>query len=58
MYRVYGDMLSGNCYKIKLLMQWLSIEHEWLHVDILAKETHTEAVFVDELKRKNSGFGD
>ena len=42
MYRVYGDMLSGNCYKIKLLMQWLSIEHEWLHVDILAQETHTE----------------
>ncbi len=42
MYRVYGDMLSGNCYKIKLLMQFLQIEHEWKHVDILAGETHTE----------------
>ncbi|MGI9238510.1 MAG: glutathione S-transferase family protein [Woeseiaceae bacterium] len=42
MYRVYGDMLSGNCYKIKLLMQFLEIEHEWRHVDILAGETHTD----------------
>ena len=41
MYRVYGDMLSGNCYKIKLLMQFLSIEHEWVHIDILAGKTHT-----------------
>jgi len=42
MYRVYGDMLSGNCYKIKLLMRFLEIEHEWCHVDILAGETHTD----------------
>lgn len=40
MYRVYGDMLSGNCYKIKLLMQFLDIPHEWVHVDILAGATH------------------
>jgi glutathione S-transferase len=48
MYQVFGDMLSGNCYKIKLLMQFLGIEHQWIHVDILAKETHTE-----EFKRMN-----
>ncbi len=42
MYKVYGDIQSGNCYKIKLLMNLLSIEHEWLAVDILAGETHTE----------------
>jgi glutathione S-transferase len=48
MYKVFGDMLSGNCYKIKLLMQFLGIEHEWIHVDILANETHTE-----EFKRMN-----
>ena len=41
MYRVFGDMLSGNCYKIKLLMQFLDIPHEWIHIDILAQETHT-----------------
>jgi glutathione S-transferase len=48
MYKVFGDMLSGNCYKIKLLIQFLDIEHEWIHVDILVRETHT-----DEFKKKN-----
>ncbi|WP_404790240.1 glutathione S-transferase family protein [Altericista sp. CCNU0014] len=48
MYTVFGDMLSGNCYKIKLLMQFLSIEHEWIHVDILAGETHS-----NEFKKMN-----
>ncbi len=43
MYKVYGDILSGNCYKIKLLMQFLNIEHEWIHIDILASESHTDA---------------
>ena len=42
MYQVLGDMLSGNCYKIKLIMQFLSIPHEWVHIDILANETHTD----------------
>jgi len=42
MYCVYGDIFSGNCYKIKLLLELLQIEHEWKHVDILAGETHTE----------------
>lgn len=48
MYKVYGDIQSGNCYKIKLLMSFLEIEHEWLHVDILAGETHS-----DEFKKLN-----
>ncbi len=42
MYRVYGDIQSGNCYKIKLLMNHLDIEHEWQHVDILAGATRTQ----------------
>ena len=41
MLTVYGDMLSGNCYKVKLLLQFLSLEHRWQHIDILAGETHT-----------------
>ena len=41
MYKVYGDIQSGNCYKIKLLMSMLQIEHEWVHVDILAGESRT-----------------
>lgn len=43
MLKVYGDIQSGNCYKIKLLMSLLDIEHEWLHVDILKGETHSKA---------------
>jgi glutathione S-transferase len=39
--KVYGDLQSGNCYKIKLAMSLLDITHEWIHVDILAGETQT-----------------
>lgn len=48
-YKVYGDIKSGNCYKIKLLMSLLNIEHEWLHIDILAGESQTA-----EFKTRNS----
>ena len=40
--KVYGDIQSGNCYKVKLLASLLNIDHEWVHVDILAGETQTE----------------
>ena len=40
--KIYGDIFSGNCYKIKLLCSLLNIEHEWCHVDILANETQTK----------------
>jgi glutathione S-transferase len=39
MIKIYGDNQSGNCYKIKLLCSFLQLEHEWLHVDILAGDT-------------------
>jgi glutathione S-transferase len=42
MIKVYGDIQSGNCYKIKLLLSFLETEHEWIHIDILKGETHTE----------------
>lgn len=41
MLKVYGDIQSGNCYKIKLMMALLGIEHEWIPVNILKGETHT-----------------
>lgn len=43
MYKVYGDYNSGNCYKIKLMLNLLGAEYEWVPVDILAGETETEA---------------
>ena len=41
--KVYGDIQSGNCYKIKLLTSILGIDHEWIEVDILANETQTDS---------------
>ena len=41
--KIYGDLISGNCYKLKLLCDLLSIEHEWVQLDILREETRTEA---------------
>ncbi|MGE6387606.1 glutathione S-transferase family protein [Pseudomonas sp. NPDC078416] len=43
MYKVYGDYDSGNCYKIKLMLNLLGAEYEWIPVDILKGETETEA---------------
>lgn len=37
--KIYGDILSGNCYKIKLLCSLLGIEHEWIDIDIIAGDT-------------------
>lgn len=42
MMRIYGDLQSGNCYKIKLLTALLDIPNEWAHVDILGGESQTD----------------
>jgi len=42
MLRVYGDLRSGNCYKVKLLLLLLEQEHEWVDLDILKGETQTD----------------
>lgn len=36
---VYGDLQSGNCLKVKLLLEFLRIEYQWKHVSILDGET-------------------
>ena len=41
--KIYGDIQSGNCYKVKLLASLLEIDHKWIEVDILAGETQTES---------------
>lgn len=43
MIKIYGDLLSGNCYKIKLLTALLDIPHEWVAVDILGGESQTDS---------------
>ncbi len=46
--KIYGDMRSGNCYKLKLVCELLSLDYQWLDVDILAGEAATP-----EFKQKN-----
>lgn len=41
--KIYGDSLSGNCYKLKLLCSLLSLDYEWVDVDILKGECRTDA---------------
>lgn len=45
--KVYGDMRSGNCYKVALLAALLDIEYEWVALDILAGDTRRTA-FLDK----------
>lgn len=41
MITVYGDKKSGNCYKIVLTCELLSIDYRWIDVDIVNKETQS-----------------
>jgi glutathione S-transferase len=40
--KIYGDIQSGNCYKIKLAAALLAIDHQWIVVDILKGESKTD----------------
>lgn len=41
--KIYGDTISGNCFKIKLVASLLDIPHEWVHVDIMSGGARTKA---------------
>ncbi|MBD8493914.1 glutathione S-transferase family protein [Pseudomonas syringae] len=41
MYRIYGDYNSGNCYKLKLMLNLLGRPYQWVAVDVLKGETRT-----------------
>ena len=41
--RLYGDLRSGNCYKVWLLARWLELPLTWVPVDIQAGDTQTPA---------------
>ncbi|WP_019339328.1 glutathione S-transferase family protein [Stutzerimonas stutzeri] len=42
-YKVYGDLRSGNCYKVKLMLHLLGRAYEWIPVDILRGESREPA---------------
>lgn len=48
---VYGDRLSGNCYKVQLVLSLLQLPHTWKDVNILEGETQSP----DFLQRNPNG---
>ena len=40
--RIYGDLNSGNCLKVKYTADHLGIAYAWLDVDITRGESRTE----------------
>lgn len=40
--KIYGDIYSGNCFKLKLACSLLGVEHEWIPVDIMRGETRED----------------
>jgi len=42
MITVYGDMKSGNCYKVALLLTQLDIKYDWKPMDVTVGDTQTE----------------
>lgn len=43
MIKVYGMHASGNCYKVRLLLEMLGRNYEWIETDVMKGATHTEA---------------
>lgn len=41
--RIFGDPISGNCLKIKIVADRLGIDYDWVQVDALKGETRTPA---------------
>ena len=41
--KIYGDIYSGNCYKLKLMCALLGLEHEWVPIDITRGETRSDS---------------
>lgn len=40
--KIYGDVHSGNCLKVKFLADYLGLPYEWVSIDLLAGGTRTE----------------
>jgi glutathione S-transferase len=41
MFTVYGDLESGNCYKLYVLLELLGLPYRWIKLDITRGETRT-----------------
>jgi len=43
MLTVYGDIRSGNCLKVKWLLDWLGRDYRWVETDVMSGVTRGEA---------------
>ena len=43
MLRLHGHELSGNSYKVRLLLELLGVPYEWVRVDLIKGEHKSEA---------------
>lgn len=41
MLKIYGDIVSGNCLKVKWLIDHLKIDYKWIDVDVIAGGART-----------------
>ena len=41
--KIYGDLQSGNCLKVKYTADWLKLDYQWIPVDILQGESQSDA---------------
>lgn len=41
MLKIYGDVVSGNCLKVKWLLDRLRLDYEWIAVDVVAGGART-----------------
>ena len=51
MLTVYGDIRSGNCLKVKWLLDWLGRDYRWVETDVMSGVTHS----ADFLARNPAG---
>ena len=42
MLTVYGDIRSGNCLKVKWLLDWLGRDYRWVETDVMSGVTRSE----------------
>jgi glutathione S-transferase len=44
--KIYGDVQSGNCLKVKFLADYLNLDYEWVEIDLLKGETRSEEFLI------------
>ncbi len=41
-FKIYGDLASGNCQKVRLVAEHLRLDYSWIDIDIMKGESRTD----------------